>query len=56
MLLYWIDTRLACGGVMVKNNVIVRGVPIFKKLIGCNILKLAYKYKVKLVEGNWIWK
>ena len=32
--MYWIDTGWACGGVIVENDIIVSGAPIFKRFFG----------------------
>jgi hypothetical protein len=38
---YWYSTKWACGGVAVKDRVIIDGCPIYRKMIGwkCWILK-----------------
>lgn len=47
--LYWLDTGWACGGVLVDNlGKIVGGAPIFKKLLGQQLIEVLtrgrYKY------------
>lgn len=45
---YWIDTRWGCGGVGVDAaGVVKEGAPIFRKLLGERLDRLAGIYKVR---------
>jgi len=37
---YWIDTGYACGGVIVKDEIIIGGAPIFNRFFGQSIHNL----------------
>lgn len=46
--MYWIETAYgACGGVIVENDIIVGGAPIFKKFFGQPIINLLNWHQVK---------
>lgn len=47
--MYWIDTGWACGGVFVKDDIIIGGAPIFKRFFGQPIINLLNWDQVK----NW---
>jgi hypothetical protein len=49
---YWIDTGWGCGGIVVRGGKVVDGAPIFRKLIGEPIAKLARIYTVRYVGMN----
>lgn len=49
-MLYWIDTKWACGGIEVQDKIVVSGAPIFRKFIGQSIYKLMRFYKVREVN------
>jgi hypothetical protein len=38
--MYWIKTGWACGGVIVKDDVIIDAAPIFKRFIGQPIINI----------------
>lgn len=38
--MYWIRTPWACGGVIVKDDIIIGGAPIFKRFFGQPIINL----------------
>lgn len=44
--LYWIDSKWGCGGIFVKDGIIVGGAPVFKKFIGQSIQKISNYYKI----------
>lgn len=46
-IVYWIDTGWACGGVIVENDVIIGGAPIFKRFFGQPIINLLNWGQVK---------
>lgn len=43
---YLLDTGWACGGIHVKNNIVIESAPIFRKFLGQNVLKLFKTYKI----------
>jgi len=45
--MYWIDTGWACGGVIVKNDIIVHCAPIFKRFKGQPIVNLLNWSQIK---------
>ena len=51
--LYWIDTGWACGGVVVKDDLIVDAAPIFKKFLKqpiSNLLKWKAVKRWRLID------
>lgn len=38
--MYWIDVGFACGGVIVEDDIIIDGAPIFKQFFGQPIINL----------------
>ena len=44
---WFLDTKWACGMIVSRDGVVVRGAPIFKKLIGEDIKKLMKYYKLE---------
>lgn len=45
--MYWIDTGWACGGVIVEDDIIVGGAPIFRRFFGQPIINLVSWSQVK---------
>ena len=50
---YLLDTKWACGLIVVRDGKIVDGATIFRKLFGQSIDKISKVYKVTKLEGKW---
>jgi len=48
---YLLDTKWACGLIIVRDGTIVDGAPIFRKLFGQSIDKIGKIYKITLLGG-----
>ena len=46
-----LDTKWACGLIIVRDGIIVDGAPIFRKLFGQSIDKIGKIYKIVKLEG-----
>ena len=51
---YLLDTKWACGLIIVKDGIVIDGAPIFRKLFGQSLLKLQKIYKVTEMGGDTI--
>ena len=51
---YLLDTKWACGLIIVKDGIVIDGAPIFRKLFGQSLLKLQKIYKVTEMVGDTI--
>lgn len=49
---YLLDTKWACGLIIVKDGMVVDGAAIFKKLFGQSLAKLRKIYKVTEIGGD----
>lgn len=45
--MYWIDTGWACGGVIVRDDIIIACAPIFKRFIGQPVVNILNWSQVK---------
>ena len=48
---YLLDTKWACGLIIVRDGIIVDGAPIFRKFFGQSIDKISKIYKITLLGG-----
>ena len=53
--LYWLNTTYACGGIFVRNNIIIRSCPIYTNLRGISLstIKKSRKFiSIKKIHDN----
>jgi hypothetical protein len=51
--LYYIDAKFACGGMIVKNNIVAECAPVFKKWLSGKTIKEA----IDIIKKNkWSYK
>ena len=51
---YLLDTKWACGLIIVKDGIVIDGATIFRKLFGQSLIKLQKIYKVTEIGGDTI--
>lgn len=51
---YLLDTKWACGLIIVRDGIVVDGANIFKKLFGQSLVKLQKIYKVTEIGGDTV--
>jgi len=48
--LYLVDTGFACGGVVVRDNIVVEAAPIFKWMLGKNWSEASTWKRIKSIK------